>query len=443
MGINKRRYVLVGAGSRAQMFIDSLATRYREESDLVGICDPNPARLKYYSDRIIHQLNYHEVPVFSSDDFDYMVRQTRPDCVIVTTVDVFHHKYIIRAMELGCDVVTEKPLTIDAEKCRAIFDVVDKTGKNLRVCFNYRWQPGSSIVRKLLQEGTIGEVIHVDLDYLLDIRHGADYFRRWHREKNKSGGLIIHKATHHFDIVNWWIDAVPETVFGMGKLAFYGRKNAKRRGIEVKYDRYIDQDVSRDPFAIDISASEKMRGLYLEAEKHDGYLRDKNVFGDEITIEDSMSLLVKYRTGVVLNYSLNAYMPREGFTVVFNGTEGRIEYQQVHDTGSSTGLGGSQKINEPFWRNRLVIHPLFGEPYEVKLHTTKGGHGGADPLLQDQIFSRTPPVDTLGRNAGHGQGAVSVLIGVAANRSFETGTQVSIIDLCPAIGSASRLRELP
>ena len=46
-------------------------------------------------------------------------------------------------------------------------------------------------------------------EWLLDTRHGADYFRRWHRNKNNSGGLMVHKATHHFDLVNWWMIPTP------------------------------------------------------------------------------------------------------------------------------------------------------------------------------------------------------------------------------------------
>ena len=85
------------------MFVDPLTTRYKENSELVGLCDINPARLAYHNRRLVEELAYHEVPTFSADDFDRMVEQTGPDCVIVTTVDAFHHQYIIRAMELGCD----------------------------------------------------------------------------------------------------------------------------------------------------------------------------------------------------------------------------------------------------------------------------------------------------------------------------------------------------
>ena len=281
MGVDgKVRYALVGAGSRARMFIDPLATRFRDDGELVALADPNPGRLSYHNRCLVEELSHHEVPAYSSDDFDRMVQETSPDVVIVTTVDAYHHQYIVRAMELGCDAVTEKPMTIDADKCNLIMDTVEGTGRELRVAFNYRWAPGATRVRQVISEGAIGDVLHVSLEYWLDTSHGADYFRRWHRQKRNSGGLIIHKATHHFDLVNWWIDAVPETVYGMGRLAFYGKENAEARGEPVTYERYMDQDAASDPFAIDLSENDQLRELYLENEKYDGYFRDQNVFGE-------------------------------------------------------------------------------------------------------------------------------------------------------------------
>ena len=434
-----KRYALVGTGSRATMFIDPLVTTYRDQGELVALCDSNPTRLDYYNERLEGELGYHRVPTYSASDFDEMVRETKPDTIIVTTIDAFHHEYVIRAMELGCDAITEKPMTVDDQKCRAILDTVERTGRDLRVTFNSRWSPGTTMLRKVLQEGVIGDVLHVDMEYLLDTSHGADFFRRWHREKKNSGGLLVHKATHHFDLVNWWLDAVPETVFGWGKLAFYGRENAEQRGMKVEYERYSGQDISDDPFAIDVSADERLKRLYYDAEQHDGYQRDRNVFGDGITIEDTNSLLVKYGTGTFLNYSLNAYLPREGFNVVFNGTKGRIEYDEEHASGV---VPGQKRDREHDWMRKLRVLPMFGEPYEVDIPLGEGGHGGADPLIQEQVFSDNPPEELLGRNAGGQQGAASIMVGISANRSYETGLPVRVADLCPQIGDAVHLSEL-
>lgn len=426
------------------MFIDPLATRFRDEAELVGLCDPNPARLAYYVQRLAGPLAYPQnVPTYPATDFDRMIQQTRPDVVLVCTVDAYHHDYIIRAMDLGCDVITEKPLTIDAEKCRAIYDAIKRTGRKLRVTFNARWQPGSMLVKRLLNDGVIGDVLHVDMDYMLNTSHGADYFRRWHREKDKSGGLLVHKATHHFDLINWWIDAVPEQVFGFGRLAFYGRENARKRGEQVRYDRYRGHDTDKDPFAFDLTAVERDRLLYAEAEQHDGYIRDRNVFGDNITIEDSMSVLVKYRTGVTLNYSLNTYLPREGYHVAFNGTRGRLDYFDERETHVVPDAAPPLAGPEHHWQSACIVHPIFGKAYRVEIPVAEGGHGGGDPRLQEQLFAATPPPDLLGGAAQHGQGAASALIGIATNASFITNAPVRIHDLCPALGDARYLHDLP
>jgi predicted dehydrogenase len=71
-------------------------------------------------------------------NFDRMIGETRPDIVMVTTVDATHARYIIRALELGCDVLSEKPLCTDEEQCQAILDAQKKSGKKVTVTFNAR-----------------------------------------------------------------------------------------------------------------------------------------------------------------------------------------------------------------------------------------------------------------------------------------------------------------
>ncbi len=137
-----------------------------------------------------------------AEEFDRMIAEQKPDIVIVTTVDGYHHLYIIRGMELGCDVISEKPMTIDAGKCQKIIDTQARTGKRCTIAFNYRYSPPRTQVKEILMSGEIGEILSVDFHWMLNTFHGADYFRRWHSQKKYSGGLMVHKATHHFDLVN-------------------------------------------------------------------------------------------------------------------------------------------------------------------------------------------------------------------------------------------------
>jgi predicted dehydrogenase len=445
----RRRYAYVGTGGRVRMFLDPVATRFAGDAEIVALCDVSLVRANYHRERLQAAFGYAEVPVFGAADFGRMLQETRPDVVVVCTMDSEHDRYIVAALRGGCDVVTEKPLTVNAPKCAAIFAAVRETGRAVRVAFNYRWSPGATKVREVLASGAIGAVHHVTMEYLLNTSHGADYFRRWHAHKEKSGGLLVHKSTHHFDLVNWWMDAIPETVFAQGTLAFYGRANALRRADEqwTRYPRYLGHAADNDPFRYDYSNSmledtEYERNLYLgAAEQETGYIRDQNVFREGITIEDVMNVLVRYRGGALLNYSLNAFSPYEGYRVAFTGDRGRIEYREWHGAHVIGEKKSGAEHAVPA-QPELRVFPHFLPSYAVEIDRASGGHGGGDPLLQQEIFSAQPPADLLHRTAGHEQGAASALVGIAANQSMAEGRPVNLSQVFALRPDASRLSEL-
>jgi predicted dehydrogenase len=433
----RKRYAVVGLGSRSRMFTTALLKDYADRAELVAYCDHNQTRMNYYNQYYAETLGARPVPTYKPEDFDLMLEEQRVDTVIVTSIDRTHHRYIIRAMELGRDAITEKPMTIDTTRCQAILDTVKATGRNLTVTFNYRYAPRNSRVKELLQAGAVGKVLSVHFEWLLDTVHGADYFRRWHRDKRNSGGLMVHKSTHHFDLVNWWLDTKPETVFAMGDLLFYGRENAEERGVTKLYERAYGRPAAQeDPFALHLDQSDALRRMYLEAEQEDGYLRDQSVFSDGISIEDDMAVLVRYRNRAIMSYHLTAYSPWEGYRVAFNGTKGRLEYE-VHE--NSYVSGSSDDTNLPELRDAeevvvdepasVLIRPLWGKPMRVEIEGGgEGGHGGGDKRLLDDIFVGGKD-DPLGRAANHLDGAMSILTGIAANKSFATGLPVQVENL--------------
>lgn len=445
------RFAFVGTGGRAISFIEPLVTTYRAHNELVALCDLSPTRMAYYNRLLAGDWGYHAVPAYPADRFDAMLQETRPDTVFVCSKDSTHHHYIIRALLAGCDVITEKPLTIDAAKCRAILEAQRATGRRVRVAFNYRWGPFRTKVKELLATGTIGRVHSVNLEYLLDTNHGADYFRRWHALTAESGTLLVHKSTHHFDLVNWWLDAIPAQVFAYGDLVFYGRQNAEARGDGhlAAYPRYTGEPRAKDdPFRLDLDESESFRGLYRDAEADSGYLRDRNVFRDDIDIFDQMSLNVRYRTGQVLTYSLTAYSPREGMRVTFNGDRGRLEYHEFIGSHMNRAVRpGDFKIEdkpgaeaEGEW---IKVYPHFQTGYLVPLPPAQGAHGGADEVLSRSFFAPdAPATDPWHRFAGHEQGAASILVGIAARESIARNQPVNVADLVPLAPQATRLSEL-
>ncbi|MEU1443795.1 Gfo/Idh/MocA family protein [Streptomyces mirabilis] len=428
----RRRAAVVGLGARAQLYTEALTGPHADRVDLVGLCDVNAHRMAVHNEWIAAaHPGRTPVPAYAAEDFDLMLRRERVDLVVVCTVDRTHDAYIVRALEAGCDVVTEKPMTTDADRARRILDARRRTGREVRVAFNYRYNPVHSAVREILASGGIGSV---HFEWLLDLRHGADYFRRWHREKANSGGLMVHKSTHHFDLVNWWLGTRPETVYAQGGLFFYGDTAGGRRGLARPYTRAHGSPAARDdPFAVHLADSPALRALYLDAEHEDGYHRDQNVFGPGVTIEDDMAVLVRYASGATLTYHLTAYAPWEGYRVCFNGSEGRLELLVEESTWSRppvrTRTSGpvmhGAAVGDEAGRTELLLRRFWEPPQEVKVPTGEGGHGGGDVrMLADLFGERTDGADPLGRAADAVDGARSLVTGLAANRSFESGLPV-------------------
>ncbi len=423
----KKRFAHVGIGGRARMYYQAIAKTYSETSELVAFCDINRTRMEYANEVLVNELNYHEVPMYGADEFEKMILETKPDTVIVTSIDRTHHRYIIKAMEMGCDVISEKPMTMDADKCQAIYDAIERTGKSLRVTFNYRYAPYNTKLRELIMNDTIGKVTQVHFEWILNTVHGADYFRRWHRDKRNSGGLLVHKSTHHFDLVNFWLGTYPTKVYALGDLKFYGRENAEERGVTKFYSRsYGQPNAVGDPFGVCYEDSYTLTRLYLNAEKDDGYIRDQSVFGDNISIEDTMNVLVQYKSGAQMSYSLNAYSPWEGFRVYMTGTKGRIEMEVIESV--YINAGGESSAEGVVKGKKITVYPMFGEGYDVPIPEGVGGHGGGDTVLLNDIFG-VPTEDPFKRAASHVDGALSILTGIAANKSIATGMPVDVLSL--------------
>lgn len=435
--MTRHRYALVGVGSRAQMYLDAIAGPHAGAAELVAWSDPNPGRLDWSLARVPTLGD----PVrFDASALASVIAEQRVDRVLVTSPDSTHAEYIVAALDAGADVVVEKPLTTTEHGVRAIAEATARTGRSVTVTFNYRYAPRNTALKQLLASGELGRVTSVHFEWVLDTAHGADYFRRWHREKANSGGLLVHKSTHHFDLVNWWLDSLPTRVFASGGLRFYGASAAAERGLGERPERGTTDSPLRDGFSLDLRRDDTLRGLYYEQESHDGYLRDRDVFDPGITIEDNLALVVDYAAGTTMSYALNAHSPWEGYTVFVNGTKGRAELTVV-ERGAVLLDADGHAVVDPSARpedvtheearpvgERLVLQNHFGTAREVPIPEGDGGHGGGDALLLAEVFEG-PTGDPLGRAATWTDGIRSVVVGLSGNRSLETGQAVRPLDL--------------
>jgi predicted dehydrogenase len=402
------RVVLVGTGSRGSTnWGKSLRTDFGDAVEFVGLCDINRKRMAVASEYIGV-----ECPMFLDTEFDEMIRKTSPDRVIVTTVDSFHAKFICRAMELGIDVISEKPMATDEKMIQEVLDTQRRTGRELIITENYRYSPDAEAIKKIIDSEEIGVITSVDYNVFLNTDHGTSYFRRWHGFKQFNGSILNSEGCHFLDLVNWWLGAEPAEVQASGAIRRYGYNGEYRSqrcmGCPHRAKCEFYWDVTQDKFAMD---------FYVKAESEDGYLRDGCVYRRDINVWDTMTMNVRYHTGVLMSFSLNAFMPYEGFRIGFNGTKGRLDARVYHAQPWPVDVLAEIRVTPLFKPSRTLTVPKGG-----------ASHWGSDERLHESIF-RGPVPDPLHQRITVREAALECLLPIAARRSVEQQRPVFIEEL--------------
>ena len=421
MDMSKRRYALCGLSTRAIYHfvlpllgvIRNEGNDFSETCELVGILDLDADRVGAFLGKVKR-----EIPVYAPGEMRRMIAETGARTILVATPDYLHCANTIEALEAGCDVIVEKPMVISGEETRLVREAEERTGRSVTVAFNYRYAPHHQIIKRMIAEGRIGKVTNVELTYNLDTFHGSSYFYRWNRERAKSGGLNIHKCCHHFDLVNWFLGDVPEEVFAFGKLNYYGAEGALRPrdagGLPLgRVEEKIQCPVFQKHYAgkFDPAASAVGTGwdeYQLAAEAQYPPSQSRYIYDAEIDVEDTYSAVVRYRGGASLSYSCNFCTPWEGYRLGINGTKGRLEAE--HRTNPDpTGLSHSRHREKS-----VTFFPLFGGREVIEIPESVGGHDGADPMIQRDLFEGVSENSlALGLVAGSREGGLAVSIGEA------------------------------
>lgn len=409
--MSKHRVALVGASTRGMYaFGKPLLQDFASTHELVGVYDINPRRMA-----VLDEFIGAKVPAFT--DFDALFAHARPDTVVITTIDATHAEYVERALAAGVNCISEKPLCVDASQCRRIRAAQAKCPDLTAItAHNYRYAPEMWRIKELLDEGAIGQVRSIVFHELLDHRHGSSYFRRWNRRKADSGGLLIHKASHCFDLMNWWVGSRAATVSATGSLSVYGPNASPFRGRNCHTCPYA----KRCPQYVDLTKDTLRSKLYFKASEPGDYTPDLCVFDPEIDAEDFATVSYRYENGVNVFFELCAYATYEGVMVFIEGSTGRIEFISSHSTASLAR--SAEHGTEQLLGSRIKLH-RFEKPAEnVPFEDRSGGHGGADPRMLDDLFGGK---QTIAR-ASLEDGIQAVLIGAAANVSIAEHRPVDV-----------------
>ena len=425
----KKRYVVCGVSNRAiAMFIRPIMQKFNHCAELVGMLDIDPLRFQVCKDRVA-EVKDKDIAEYTvtlenwKEVFDRMIEEQKPDSVIVVCKDCHHVDYIVRGLELDLEVISEKPMTTNIEDSLRVMEAEDNSKGKLICTFNYRYNPIHRKLREMIIDGKIGRVTHVDLTWYIDIKHGSSYFHRWNRMRENSGSLSIHKSSHHFDLVNWWVDGIPEYVHAFGSLNHYGPEGpfnpSKKDGRccstcdEVWNCAYKKRWETRSSTIF--AADDHINAFETKAKQYSEYKPDRCMFDSEINIYDTFVVNVKYKNGVLLNYSANFSTPYEGYRLAINGTHGRLETMEFNNRG----VEAMPNPNEG--PQYIDYYPIFSGRERIYAIASEGGHGGGDPLLLEDIFLGEDPARKYEILAKSVDGLRAISVGDAVFKSIEDG----------------------
>ncbi|MCM8824915.1 MAG: Gfo/Idh/MocA family oxidoreductase [Candidatus Omnitrophica bacterium] len=394
---------------------------------VVAALDIDTERIKIFNER-----QKTIIPAYRPEEFEKMIKETEPDALIVAGADFSHAQYTIAGLKHNLDVIVEKPMTITSKQAKQVIEAERKSKGKVIVAFNYRYVPAHKYMKKLILEGALGKITNIEFIYNLDTYHGASYFKRWNRNRKYSGGLSIHKSCHHFDLINWLINDIPDTVFAFGALNYYGpdspfnpqkksKKKLSKEEIKKRCPYHLRWEGETVPVPENISLKVYKDAFYLPYKVQ--YPEQLYYYDEDIDIEDTYSVAVRYKSGASMTYSFNASTPWEGYILGINGTGGRIETIQISTSSDRCPFPKPE-------RQTITYIPLFGTRQIHDIPVVVGGHGGSDHVIKHDIFvSPTEESKKLGLCAGSIEGAYSVAMGEAVWMSAKKGVPLKIDDL--------------
>ena len=379
----KKAYTVavIGCGGRGYTYASLLVKR--EEFNITAICDINPEQLV----KINKIINLSTDAMFDSEQEFF--KKKRADILVIATTDSHHVRQCILAMELGYDVLLEKPISDSKEEIEKLLNVQARTGKKVVVCHVMRYAAGIIKIEELLQKGIVGKLIAIDQSERVAYWHQAQAYVRLQKLNPDTYPTILAKCCHDLDLIQHFAGAACKSVSSIGDLSFFRPENApegaEERCLDCKYVDtcvysakriYIDKWKKRGcpPFSwpynkvslINPTTEEDLyQGLKTKVQ---GECVFKCGVESNPHVVDNQMVLMKFENGVSATLKM-VFAANPGRLISLYGTEGEIVMDEVLNT--------------------LTIKEYDGETEVIKLSSLDFGgwsHGGGDVGLINELY---------------------------------------------------------
>ncbi|MEH7381295.1 Gfo/Idh/MocA family oxidoreductase [Bacillus sp. JJ1533] len=355
--------VVIGAGDRGERAYAPYALDHPHELKIVGVAEPNEERRKKF--QALHQIE----DTYGFTSWEELMEQGKiADVAIICTQDQFHFEPTIRALKQGYHVLLEKPMSPDVRECIEMERVARECERKLTICHVLRYTEFWSTIKKVIEEGKIGEVVSLQLNENVEVMHMSHSFVRgnW-SNKEKSSPMILQKSCHDMDIISYIMDKKCERISSFGSLMHFKKENAPEGAPKRCLDGCpVELECPFHAGRYYLGEGKGWAKKFTEDDSREGIIKalhetpyGKCVYQSENNVVDHQVVNMEFEGGATATFSMCGFTREQTRIVQIMGTKGEIR----------------GKMDE----NSLSIYDfLTKQETIIRLPNSIGGHGGGD-----------------------------------------------------------------
>lgn len=381
------RMAIVGTGQRCMHFFAPYLVAHPEQASLMALVDHDTSRLQ----SAVQDLGG---SIRAYDSIEALLQATDIDAVIITTPDFTHRQMLDKALDAGKHALCEKPMATTLEDALHMAKRAMAAPHTVQIGFMLRFAPFFVTLKEIIDSGVIGPLLQISAAEVVEYYHGAAFFRRWHRFRSHSGGLLVHKACHTLDVLNWLAQAAPLWVSARGGVDTFVRNS--QAAVRCR-------DCSLTATCPAVYRADQYNYIYQtrdERAEPDRSTADLCAYNTDKDSIDNATVMVRYASDIGLSFTFTTTGSRHERHLLLVGQGGQIRASQADGV--------------------ISVEPLGEAPHITVLpEELRDEHGGGDTPLMEAFFNcvatgKRPTADVVA-------GLHSVALAVAATQSIDRG----------------------
>ncbi|MFC4994288.1 Gfo/Idh/MocA family protein [Rubritalea tangerina] len=376
----------IGCGERTWIYMQLISER-PEQFQILAAADPVPE----YRERLEQLSNTPEFRSFD-DAKSFFTAGKIADLVIIGTQDRYHFAPCKKALELGYDIVLEKPIAPDLNEVLELEQRARELGRKVMVCHIYRFNPLFNQVKDLLSSGTIGDLISMNATEGVEPWHFAHSFVRGHWAKEaQSNPIIMAKTCHDLDLISWMVDSPVTSVSSFGELLHFTPPEQPDPQPNALCPSLTSGEITTPYCALRYLHDKKFPWLaQIFPRAHtatDQEILDwlkqspwgRSVYHCDNDVMDHQTVNLRFENGVIVNLTMTAFETGRFWEI--HGTTGTLKLHFIHDDNPSLEI-----VIKKHHTNEITRIPIDEPPGGYRFHHEGGDVGIIDALYHEMTL---------------------------------------------------------